>query len=276
MKQNLPDQYKGGDEDLLINQKKKKPTIELTQRQPGSHLGRLPTRSDGRPTEADLYSLQDVIADEQKRIQEDIDQRVAAHERWNEGWVDWTKAPLTPPLEVGTGSTFRTAKTEYLPTPPASISSDQSGDAAANAATNMTSSKKDIETVAVRYASPSYDGHSRSQPSFRRRYGRGGRLWIDRRALRLPGKDQDGWDPLLDRSRYDDDDEEETPTYFIDPFEVDAMKSRAKLFPSMPAQVHQAQLAARRAQQGAAAAASANTQGAGISATASHRRQSGD
>jgi len=221
--------------------------------------------------------LQDVYAEEQRRVQEDIEQRIAAHERWNEGWVDWTKAPLTPPLEVGTGSTFRTAKTEYLPTPPASISSEQSGDAAANAAAAMNPSKKDTETVAVRYASPSYDGQYRSQPSFRRRYGRGGRLWIDRRAMRLPDKDEDGVDPLMDRFAFDEEDEDETPMYFIDPFDADAMKARARLFPSMPMQAQQqAQLAARRAHQDAAAAASASTQESGVSAGSSRRRQSGD
>ena len=277
VKQSLPDQYKGGDEELLINQKKKKTTLELPQRPPGSHLGRLPPRSDGRPAEADLYTLQDVYAEEQRRVQDDIDQRIAAHDRWNEGWVDWTKAPLTPPLEVGTGSTFRTAKTEYLPTPPASISSEQSGDAAANAAAAINQPRKENEAVAVRYASPSYDGPCRSQPSFRRRYGRGGRLWIDRRAMRLPSRDEDSDNPMSDRFRFDDDDEEEMPMYFIDPFDADAMKARARLFPSMPSQAQQqAQLAARRAQHEAAVAAGATAQESSVPTGASQRRQSGE
>lgn len=282
VKQSLPDQYQHGDEDLLINQKKRKATLDLPQRPPGSQLGRLPARSDGRPTEAELYTLQDVKAEEEKRIQEDIDQRIAAHARWNEGWVDLTKAPLTPPLELGLGSTFRTATTEYLPTPPASISSEQSADGAANAAASSSmvihqSSKKENEAVAVRYASPSYDGPCRGQPSFRRRYGRGGRLWIDRRWMRVPtSKDDEGDSPMCDRFRFDDEDEEETPTYFIDPFDADAMRARARLFPSTQNQAQQQQLAARRAQQEAAVVTNANMQGGSLPVGGSQRRQSGD
>lgn len=273
VKQGLPDQYKQGDEDLLVNQKKRKSTLDLPQRPPGSQLGRLPARSDGRPTEAELYTLQDVKAEEERRIQEDIDQRIAAHARWNEGWVDLTKAPLTPPLEIGLGSTFRTATTEYLPTPPASISSEQSTDNNANASTTLNQSRKENEVVAVRYASPSYDGPCRGQPSFRRRYGRGGRLWIDRRGMRMSSRYEDGDSPVFDRFRFDDEDDKETPTYFIDPFDANAMRARARLFPSMPSQAQQQQLAARRAQQ---EAAMANAQGGSVLANENQRRPSGD
>lgn len=156
--------------------------------------------------------------------------------------MDMTKAPLTPPLESDAGSTFRTATTEYLPTPPASISSEHSGDVALDfSALNMGKA----DSVAVRYASPSYDGPCHSQPSFRRRYGRGGRLWIDRRGLRLPPK-ADFHSPSAHRFKYDDeDDEEEAPMYFVDPFDTGSMHFRAKLFPT---QSSQAQMQARRAQ----------------------------
>ena len=156
--------------------------------------------------------------------------------------MDMTKAPLTPPLESDAGSTFRTATTEYLPTPPASISSEHSGDVALEFS-SLNMGKAD--SIAVRYASPSYDGPCHSQPSFRRRYGRGGRLWIDRRAVRLPPKA--GFDsPDTDRFKYDDDDDEdEAPVYFADPFDTQSMQFRAKFFPS---QSSQAQMQARRAQ----------------------------
>lgn len=266
VKQNLPDQYKVGDEELLINQKKKKTEITI-QRPPGS-LPRLPTRSDGRPAEADLFTLADALADQERQISKDIEAVVEKHKLYNQSdlYVDMTKAPLTPPLDVGTGSTFRTATTEYLPTPPASISSEQSGDAAADAAALNSCKLASNESVAVRYASPSYDGSCRSQPSFRRRYGRGGRLWIDRRGMRLPGRDADGDSPMTDRFRFDDEDEDEVPTYFIDPFDTDSMRFRARLFPSPS---HAQQQAARQAQIEAAraqAAVAGNQQ----------RRQSGD
>lgn len=183
-------------------------------------------RSDGRTAEADLINLSDVLAEKQRIIQEDLDLRISRHQQWNEGYVDLTKAPLTPPLEISSGSTFRTATTEYLPTPPASISSELSNDVVADVG-GMNPEKSD--SVAVRYASPSYDGPHHSQPSFRRRYGRGGRLWIDRRGMRLPSRDEDT--PMTDRFKFDEDeDEDEVPTYLIDPFDTESMRFRARLF----------------------------------------------
>ena len=208
-------------------------------------------RSDGRPAEADLILLSDILADTERQISEQIDLKIAQHQQWNLGHVDLTKAPLTPPMETDTGSTFRTATTEYLPTPPASISSGHSGEPATDfGALNPEKS----DSVAVRYASPSYDGPCHSQPSFRRRYGRGGRLWIDRRGMRLPSK-QVISPPISDGCRFDDgdddDDEDEVPVYFHDPFDAESMQFRAKLFPP---HLSQAQLQARRAQMEAQAA----------------------
>ncbi|KAL9102900.1 MAG: hypothetical protein Q9163_001992 [Psora crenata] len=225
VKGNLPDQYRQGDDDLLVNQKKKKP-LEITQRQPGQPL-RIPQRADGRP-EQDLVSLSVILKNHEKEIQDQIELRIAQHRKWNEGYVDMTTAPLTPPLEVGVRSTFRTATTEYLPTPPASISSEQFGDVTVDLANLNSDSKR--ETVAVRYASPSCDGATHSQPSFRRRIGRGGRLFIDRRGLRIPAKDMRE-EHVAERYRYDeDDDEEEVPTYYYDPFDSESMRFRSNLF----------------------------------------------
>ena len=261
VKLNLPDQYKEGDEDVLINQKvsvglrvykkygpdqlkpQKKRSLEIAQRAPGIQL-RLPSRSDGRPAEADLILLADLLTDEERQIQEEIDLKITQHQHSNQGYIDLTKAPLTPPIETGVGSTFRTATTEYLPTPPASVSSEHSGDVATDiGALNLGKA----ESVAVRYASPSYDGPCHSQPSFRRRYGRGGRLWIDRRGMRLPSKEGMG-SPVADRFKYDDDgDEDDMPIYFIDPFDTESMRFRARVF--VPQQINQAQMpASRRAQ----------------------------
>ncbi|KAL9129134.1 MAG: hypothetical protein Q9217_002344, partial [Psora testacea] len=231
VKQNLPDPYKQGDDDLLINQKRKKP-LEITQRPPGQQI-RLPQRAEGR-TEQELISLSEILSNHEKEIQDQIDLKIAQHRKWNEGYVDMTTAPLTPSLEVGVGSTFRTATTEYLPTPPASISSEQSGDVAVDAAGLNGETKR--ETVAVRYASPSYDGPTHSQPSFRRRIGRGGRLFIDRRGMRMPAK-KEREEHVAERYKYDDDDDEEMSTYYYDPFDSENMRFRANLFRSSQQQV---------------------------------------
>ena len=232
LKQNLPDQYKQGDDDLLISQKKKKP-LEIPQRQSGQQT-HLPHRADGR-TEQDLISLSAVLANHEKEIQDQIDLKISQHRKWNEGFIDMTTAPLTPPLEVGVGSTFRTATTEYLPTPPTSVSSEQSRDVAVDVPALNGDSKR--EMVAVRYASPSYDGPTHSQPSFRRRIGRGGRLFIDRRGMRIPAKDERE-EQVAERYKYDDDDDEDdVPTYYYDPFDSESLQFRANLFGTAQHQV---------------------------------------
>ncbi len=186
-------------------------------------------------------------------MSEQIDLKIAQHQQWNLGYVDLTKAPLTPPLETDVGSTFRTATTEYLPTPPASVSSGHTGDVATDiGALNIDKT----DSVAVRYASPSYDGPCHSQPSFRRRYGRGGRLWIDRRGMRLSSKHTIS-PPISDGFKFDDDDDDEdqVQVYLHDPFDAESLQFRAKIFPP---QLSHAQMQ-KRAQLEAQAANQAST-----------------
>lgn len=136
-----------------------------------------------------------------------------------------TRAPLTPPLEANVGSSFRKAVAGYPPTPPASVSSEHSVDAA----TDMDSpnAKKD-DSIAVRYAPSAYDGSYQNQPSFRRRIGRGGRLMIDRRGMHLQSKEGVD-DAIVDRFKYDrdEDDDDEVPVYPIDPYDISRMYYRA-------------------------------------------------
>lgn len=152
--------------------------------------------------------------------------RISQHQKWNEGYVDLTKAPLTPPLEENTRSSFRTAMTEYLPTPPASTSSEHSGESVPEP---MSPSHGRDDSIAVRYASPSYDGLCQSKPSFRRRFGRGGRLMIDRRGMRVQSKECLN-SSVVDRFKFDDDDDEdEVPVYVTDPYDISSMRYRAKI-----------------------------------------------
>lgn len=255
VKQNLPEQYKVGDEDILLNQKvresfghsrsisnadflkpqrKKLPEI-ITQRAPGPQP-RAPQRQDSRSSESDLILLSDVLANQELQIQQTIDLRIAEHEKWNAAWVDLTRAPLTPPLEENLRSTFRTAMTEYLPTPPASIASEQSGELGVDGGSPMHGKG---DSIAVRYASPTYDGPYERQPSFRRRISRGGRLMIDRRGMHLPSKEGLP-DSILNRFKFDnDDDDDEMPVYHVDPYEIYSMRYRAKIAASLSNQPQQ-------------------------------------
>lgn len=215
----------------------------------------IPRRTDGRPAESDLLHLSEWHAEREREISEAIEEKIRQHQKWNEGFVDLTKAPLTPPSETGTGSTFRTATTEYLPTPPASVSSEHSRDGGMDFET-VNANK--AESVAVRYASPSYDGPCHSQPSYRRRFGRGGRLLIDRRGMRMTQKENVD-SAIADRYKYDDEDDEDVvPRYFVDPFDTASMVFRSRILPGQPTQ---AQMQAMRAQREAALAAQAANHG---------------
>ena len=263
LKQNLPTPYREGDEDLLITQKvrripnidakrnlgidntkpqKKKPPEPASQR-PSATPFRLPSRQDSQSAEADLVLLSDVLVEKENVLQREIESRLAQYKRWNEGYVDWTRVPLTPLMEDNTKSGFRPAMAEYLPTPPASISSEHLGDAAADDA-SPTNCKDD--SITVRYTSSLGDGPNHNQPSFRRRFGRGGRLMIDRRGMHVrPAEGLD--DVLVDRFKFDHDDgDDETPIYEIDPFDMSRIRFRAHITASGYGQSQL--LAQRRAQ----------------------------
>lgn len=158
--------------------------------------------------------------------------RISQHQKWNDGYIDMTKAPLTPPLEENMKSSFRTAMMEYLPTPPASVSSEQFGEATVDTGSPLHG--KD-DAIAVRYASEFHTRPYQSQPSFRRRFGRGGRLMIDRRGMRVQSKE--GLDEVIaERFKFDHEDEDEVPIYVMDPYDVSSMRYRAKISGSQHSQ----------------------------------------
>ena len=276
LKRNLPEQYKDGDEELLLNQKvssmishhslkressddtdltqpqKKKPLeIMSAQRAPPAQL-RLQTRLDGRGSETDLVTLAEVLERKGQEIDREIKMKMNQHTRWNENYNDSTREPLTPPLEAENFN-FRPAMTEYLPTPPASIASEHSGDAAIADASSPH--RKQDSTVAVKYTVPSYDVPARNQPAFRRRVGRGGRMMIDRRGMRLESKED--LDPVLvERFKFDqdEDDEDDASTYLTDPYDINNMRYRAAISGSFP---HGQPQPVRRAQVEASASSQA-------------------
>jgi enhancer of polycomb-like protein len=194
------------------------------QRQLGTQL-RLPVRPDGRPIDADFTLLSDVQAQKENMLQMEIDQKVQHHHRWNHNHIDLTREPLSPVRGQGKGSSFRLATAQYLLTPPASVSSDSSD--------LLSPSQETDDAVAFRLGSPLEDGEARGKPAYRRRIGRLGRLWIDRRGLPSPAKEMDEF--TYDRWKYDDnDDDGELPIYEVDPYDTKAIKFRATI-PSAPA-----------------------------------------
>ncbi|KAI9721444.1 MAG: hypothetical protein M1812_002206 [Candelaria pacifica] len=217
-----------GDDEELINQKpQKRKTVEQSQgRQSATQLRPFP-RTDGRSAEADLVLLHDMLLEKENDVAREINQKIGQHKKWNEGWLDLTRAPLTPTLEESNPSTFRSAVNEYLPTPPASVSSEPSGETVRTREDSPTGVRGD--PVTVRYASPaSEDAFCQSRLSFRRRVGRGGRLMIDRRGMQLQSKECIT-NTILDRYKYDQDDEDDHPLYFMDTYDSMSMRYRASM-----------------------------------------------
>ncbi|KAF4992791.1 hypothetical protein FDECE_13621 [Fusarium decemcellulare] len=216
---------KGEDEDLVNQKPQKRKPVEapIVQRPPGAHL-RQPVRTDGRTLDADLVLLKDKLAEREHELGLDIAMKVQNHRKWNQNHIDLTRDPLSPVKEQGTELKFRPAKTQYLMTPPASTSSEMDVDE--DAPDTMQLDKP--EPPVFQFTAGSSEPSKTSQPAFRRRIGRLNRLWIDRRGMVTPPRENS--EEYSDRWRYDSDsDDDEPPVYEVDPFDTRALKFRATI-----------------------------------------------
>jgi enhancer of polycomb-like protein len=238
---------KGDDEDL-INQKpipKPRPRLDPAIIQRSGNSGMVPkapltVRADGRPPDSDLLQLADEKARREAEINQMIQENIQKHKTWNMDWVDQTWRPITPPLESANGgrNSFRAAYSQPLPTPPSSVSEGEDTVMMDGGRTPNPHEDKTMTKLPIRYASPPADpqtGYGMTlRSSFRRRQGRGGRLFIDRRGLKRPrseDSDEEDRSKLLsppfsarneradDRSAYDLDSDEDTQVYYTDPYD---------------------------------------------------------
>ncbi|CEL01650.1 Putative Enhancer of polycomb-like protein 1 [Aspergillus calidoustus] len=248
---------KDDDEDLINQKPKKKPTEAPTISHPPSGG---PIRISSKPgTQAaeDLQLLETFQAEKENEILRDIKANIAKHIKWNEGYVDFTRAPLSPSPERTFDASFRPAITTQLPTPPSSASSEHM---------MMDTSLDTPGPISFRDKLAAHALMTREDankiPSFRRRIGRGGRLLIDRRNLASKCKvELDPW--KADRFKYDQEDSDEDLDYEMDQYDIQLMQNRAIMLAKARDQAHaQAQAAqARRlqAEQAAAQNAVSNT-----------------
>lgn len=187
---------------------------------------RMPARPDGRPLDADLETLADVLARKEALIQKEIEAFMQKHKQWNEKYIDVTREPLSPVHGSGAELAFRPATAQYqLMTPPSSEASESSGD-------NACPSKMDLDPTPFRFSSPPPDDELQTQPAYRRRIGRLNRLWIDRRGMSTVPKEMD--DQVSDRWKYDLDDDNEQPVYVMDAYSTTALRFRASIPPLSP------------------------------------------
>lgn len=203
---------------LTRRQPKKKPADVPAAQRPAASQLRVPQKPGTQTTE-DLQLLEDVQAEKENAILQDIKVNINNHIKWNEGYVDFTRAPLSPSPDRTFEPGFRPAITTQLPTPPSSESSE-----------NMQDSAIDTTALSLRdkLASHAMDlsEDTSKMPSFRRRIGRGGRLWIDRRNLASRCRvEMDPW--KADRFKYDQEDSDEEVEYARDQFDLQIMQHRA-------------------------------------------------
>lgn len=178
------------DTELLITQKRKRPTDIQQQIRPSISSIRLPSRADTfAAPDTDRIIFADELARREREISRQINSSVAAHDKWNQNYIEETLAAVhglltpedmfLPPEARSNGSDFVSAKFEVTqqPTPPASVAAESASeeDAAGGA--------EELETK-VRWAQPSEQKSMQGQPRYRRRMGRGGRMMIDRHNLR--------------------------------------------------------------------------------------------
>merc|ERR1712093_115575 len=152
-------------------------------------------RPDGKVLDADLILLSDIMAQKENALQVEIEEKAQQHRKWNLGHVDLTRQPLSPVHGQGSEMGFRpaTAQYQYLMTPPSSVTSESFD--------HPSPAQEMPEPFSFRYGSPPEEDEPRGQPAYRRRIGRGGRLWIDRRGMTAPQKGVDT--EISDRWKYD-------------------------------------------------------------------------
>lgn len=212
----------------------------------------MPPKAATQPAE-DLQLLDDVQAEKENEIIRDIKQNITKHIKWNEGYVDFTRAPLSPSPDRTFDAAFRPAITTQLPTPPSSESSDNMPDSAIDTRSAIALPNK----LAPHAMELSED--TSKMPSFRRRIGRGGRLFIDRRNLAARCRvELDPW--KADRFKYDQEDSDEELDYVRDQFDIQIMQ-------------HRAIMAAKARDQAAAAAVQAHAQAQAAQAQAQAQAQ---
>lgn len=188
------------------------------QRPSASQL-RMPAKPGIQGAE-DLQLLEDVQAEKENEILQDIKQNIAKHISWNEGYVDLTRTPLSPSPERTFQPSFRPAITTQLPTPPSSDSSENMLDSALDTTNPISFQDKLARSMVT-------NGGAGRIPSFRRRVGRGGRLVIDRRNLASRKAEMD---PLkADRYKYDNEDSDDEPVYDLSRYDTQVMQHRAHM-----------------------------------------------
>ncbi|CAJ2507496.1 Uu.00g086820.m01.CDS01 [Anthostomella pinea] len=227
---------KTDDDDLVNTKPQKRPRTEAQQPPRATPHGqvRQGARPDRSMEQVDLPELSHKLAEKENELRHDVEVKVQNHRRWNQNFVDLTADPL-PPVQQEKELSFRPAKTTFLMTPPASSASD-SMEIDDIAPSTPSAPEKSLAPFVFKGATPE-DSDQEEVPSYRRRVGRSGRLWIDRRTTRTKTESSILPHELSslqsDRWKYDQDDDDDggPSTYKIDTNSLLQMKFRSTIPP---------------------------------------------
>ncbi|KAI1339035.1 histone acetyltransferase complex component Epl1 [Xylariaceae sp. FL0016] len=222
---------KTDDDDLINTKPQKRPKTDAQQAARATPRGQqlhVAVRPDKSMEPIDLALLSDKLVEKENELRNDVAVKVENHRRWNQNYVDLTADPL-PPVQEEKELNFRPAKTAYLMTPPASSVSDSM-----DIDDPPPAPEKSLAPFVFKGAEP--ESSDEEMPSYRRRFGRLGRLFIDRRPPRnktgLASPPREAQSMQSDRWKYDhDDDDDEPPVYRVDTNSLRQMKFRSTIPP---------------------------------------------
>ena len=250
---------KAEDEELLVNQRpapKAKSRPEGAPQRPATLRLSTSQREQRAAPENDLVQLEDTMEDAATMVRRAVETKIVKHRDWNRGFLDQTWNPITPPLESNAMSSFLPRIEEFqLPTPPASVNSDRPGEGAdvemkdnvKEVGMDLPTPVSDAEAPAprtmYRFGEQKQDSAQQDVCSFRRRFGRNGRLHIEECKPRTT--------VLAENSGVvydsDGDDEDQTVVYPVEYYGNWALNYRASLLSSRGRTDPAAEHAARRA-----------------------------
>jgi len=249
---------KAEDEELLVNQRpapKPKSRPEGAPQRPATLRLSTSQRETRAAPENDLVQLDENMEDAALMVKRAVETKIGKHRDWNRGWIDHTWAPITPPLEASAMSSFLPRIEEFqLPTPPASVSSDRQGEGAdvemkdtekeggMDLPTPVSDAEAPTPRTMYRFGEQKPDSTRQDICSYRRRFGRNGRLHIEECKPRTT--------VLAEHSGVvydsDGDDEDQTVVYPVEYYGNWALNYRASLLSSRGRTDPAAEHAARR------------------------------
>lgn len=186
-------------------------------------------RANSQAADMDLPQLQNTKQIRMDELVKDIEAKIQNHHKWNRNHVDLTNKPLSP-VRSPSRKPFRAAQAQYLMTPPASSTSQE-----ALEEPEPMDLDEPVAPAPFQFQGTPVDENDPPKIAFRRRQGRLGQEWIDRRTVShtvpLDRHDSDSWwrsTQESDRWKYDQDDsEDEQPCYEVNPYDTRCIRFRA-------------------------------------------------